>query len=281
MSTLANAKAPKDEHARVYSVPSVEKCFLILELFQDASSQLSLSEILKATRIQKTTAFRILSTLERFGYVGKDAGTGKYQPALRLFELSARLLSSRGILTMIRPHLEALQARFSETVCLALRKNDRVIYTSIVESSLSLRMVATIGSLAPFHASALGKSIAAHLPESELQQLVFSQPLPRYTQKTITDAKQLSDEYRLVREQGYAEDYEEVEDGASCVGSAIFGYMGDPLGAISISGPTNRMRAQRTEMLAAITAAAGEISGKIGLALHIGKAKRRDGRPQV
>ena len=93
-----------------------------------------LRDILKATRIQKTTAFRILSTLESFGYLSKDAANGKYQPALRLVELSARFLSSRGVLTIIRPYLESLQARFSETVCLALRKGDRVIYTSIAES---------------------------------------------------------------------------------------------------------------------------------------------------
>jgi DNA-binding IclR family transcriptional regulator len=271
---VADTKARKSEHTRVYSVPSVEKCLQILELFQDASSQLSLTEILKATRIQKTTAFRILSTLESFGYVSKDSVTGKYQPALRLFELSGRLLSNRGILTMIRPYLENLQQRFSETVCLALRRNDRVIYASIVESSLSLRMVAAVGSLAPFHASALGKAVGAHLPEYEVQRLVLAQRLPSYTERTITDTKKLSDEYRLIREQGYADDFEEVEDGASCLGAAIFGYLGDPVGAISISGPTNRMRAQRADMIAAVKAAAKEISEKIGIALHIADVKK-------
>jgi len=271
----ARTNGSKTESARVYSVPSVEKCLQILELFHDASSQLSLSDILKSTRIQKTTAFRILSTLERFGYISKEAGSGKYQPALRLVELSARFLSTRGILTVIRPYLQDLESRFSETVCFALRKGDRVLYTSIVESSLTLRMVAAVGSLAPFHASALGKSVAAHLPESELEQLVFSQPLSRYTEHTITDANRLREEYKLIREQGFAEDCEEVEDGASCVGVAIFGYLGDPLGAISISGPTNRMRAQRTEMLSTLKAAAAEISEKIGLALHINKRRSK------
>src|SRR5262249_19850587 len=105
---LVNAKVSKDQKTRVYNAPSVEKCLQILELFQDASSQLSLSDILKSTKIQKTTAFRILSTLERFGYISKEGGSGKYQPALRLVQLSARFLSTRGILTVIRPYLEDL-----------------------------------------------------------------------------------------------------------------------------------------------------------------------------
>jgi DNA-binding IclR family transcriptional regulator len=116
----AFAKPAKD--GPVYRVPSVEKCFEMLELFQNASTQLSLSQILNATKIQKTTAFQIMSTLERAGYITKDASTSKYQPAVRLIELSAKFLSGRGILKVIRPHLEALQARFSETACLGSGK---------------------------------------------------------------------------------------------------------------------------------------------------------------
>src|SRR5438270_733641 len=180
--TSACAKPKKEQ--RVYRVPSVEKCFQMLELFQNASTQLSLSEILKVTNIQKTTAFRIMSTLERVGYISKDASTSKYQPSLRLVELSAKFLSGRGVLKVIRPYLEALQARFSETACLALRKGDRVIYAAIVESSLSLRMVAAVGSLAPLHASALGKAVAAQLPDHVMDQLLFPRPLPQYTERT-------------------------------------------------------------------------------------------------
>jgi len=272
-TTVAERKTEKSEGGRVYTVPSVEKCFEILELFQDAGSQLSLSDVIKATRVQKTTAFRILSTLERSNYISKDTATGKYQPGLRLIELSARFLSSQGILKIIKPYMEELQRQFSETVCLALRKGDKLLYVTIVESSLTLRMVATVGSAAPWHASALGKAISANMPEHELEALVLKQPMPRYTSHTITDAGQLREQLRLVREQGYGEDNEEVEEGASCLAAAVFGYFGDPLGGISISGPTNRMRSQRTAMLTAITAAAKEISERIGLALHVSMAK--------
>ncbi|MEP6538005.1 MAG: IclR family transcriptional regulator [Bryobacteraceae bacterium] len=272
-TTVAETKTERPETGRVYTVPSVEKCFEILELFQDAGSQLSLSDVLKATRVQKTTAFRILSTLERSNYISKDAATGKYQPGLRLVELSARFLSSQGILKIIKPYMEELQRQFSETVCLALRKGDKLFYVDIVESSLTLRMVATVGSTAPLHASALGKAISANLPEHELEALVLKQPMPRYTANTITGAAQLREQLRLVREQGYGEDNEEVEDGASCLAAVVFGYFGDPLGGISISGPTNRMRSQRAAMVPAITAAAKEISERIGLALHVSMTK--------
>ncbi len=271
---VAERNIEKSESGKVYTVPSVEKCFEILELFQDAGSQLSLTEVTKATRVQKTTAFRILSTLERFNYIGKDPATGKYHPGLRLIELSARFLSSQGILKIIKPYMEELQRQFSEIVCLALRKGGKLLYVTIVESSLTLRMVATVGFTAPWHASALGKAISANMPEHEVEALVLKQPMPRYTAHTITDPSQLREQLQLVREQGYGEDIEEVEDGASCLAAAVFGYFGDPLGGISISGPTNRMRPQRAAMLAAITAAAKEISERIGLALHVSMAKR-------
>ena len=98
--------------------------------------------------------------------------------------------------------------------------------------------------------------------------------MPRHTARTITEPTQLREQLRLVREQGYAEDNEEVEEGASCLAAAVFGYFGDPLGGISISGPTNRMRTQRAGMVTSITAAAREISERIGLALHISMAKK-------
>ena len=269
MTAAAAATATKRGTGRVYSVPAVDKCFRILELFHDACSQLSFTEILQATKIQKTTAFRILCTLETAGYLSKNESTRKYQPALRLVEMSARFLSSQGIVKIIQPDLERLQARFSETACLALRKGDGIEYASLVVSSLSLRTIETVGSPAPLHASALGKAIAAHLAEAELERIVLSQPMERYTDRTITDPRSLREHLKLVRERGYSEDDEEVELGASCLGAAIFSYFGEPLGAISIAGPTTRLRTQRAEMVAALMAAAKDISEKVGLALHI------------
>jgi len=109
-----------------------------------------------------------------------------------------------------------------------------------VESSLTLRMVARWAPRRPLHASALGKALSANLPEHEM---VGAGPEPADAAvyaRTITDGAQLREQLRLVREQGYARTTKRSRRGV-LLAAAVFGYFGDPLGGISISGPTNRM----------------------------------------
>jgi len=136
--------------------------------------------------------------------------------------------------------MEELQRQFSETVCLALRKEATRFYTRRLWSSLTLRMVATVGSTAPLHASALGKALSANLPEHEMVALVLSQPMPRYTARTITDGRSCARQLRLVPSRLCRGQRRGRGRGPACRrGLRIFRH---PLGGISISGPTNRMR---------------------------------------
>ena len=263
--------------SRDYSVPAVIRCFTILEVFKDAEEELSLSEIAQTTGIHKTTTFRILYTLEKTGFVVKTLGSGKYHLGPGIFELAGSLFSDRGIVQLTEPFLVELMEQFNETADLAIRKEEGLYYAHLVESLSSLRMVATVGTRAPFHASALGKSVAAFLPEAELRSMVLQKPLTPFTENTITDAPVLRIELEEIRARGYSIDDEEVESGAKCIGAPILDYLGEPVAALSVSGPVSRINRQQNEIIKAVTAAAEAISRKIRFSSprsHQGKRDR-------
>ncbi len=263
MKKSTDRELAEEKISRDYSVPSVVKCFTILEVFKESEDELSLSEIAQTTGIQKTTTFRILYTLEKTGFVVKTPESGKYHLGPGIFELAGSLFSDRGIVQLGEPYLVELKEQFNETAGLAIRKGEGLYYADLVESLSSLRMVATVGSTAPFHASALGKSVAAFLPEAELKSMILDKPLTPFTEKTMTDAHALRIELEKIRARGYSIDEEEVESGAKCIGAPVFNYLREPVAALSVSGPVSRMEKQQNEIIRAVTGAAEAISRKL------------------
>ncbi len=247
---------------KMYRVPAVEKCFEILDCFQNGVAELSLADIIHMTKIQKTTVYRILFTLETIQYVRKGKENGRYRLGTRCMDLAVRFLSSGGITDICQPLLMELVDTFGETACLALRRGGKVVYANIVESPHSVRMVASVGEQVQYHSTALGKAVAAHLSSAELEA-VLQKGLPVYTPNTITDIEQLMQELELVKVQGYSLDNEENEAGASCIGAPILGYESEPLGAISISGPTGRVITRRAEIETAIRKTATSLTLKL------------------
>ena len=166
-----------------------------------------------------------------------------------------------------RPHLEALYARFSETVNLAVRDGDTVLYVDMLESRHSLRMAAVIGSRDGVATTALGKSILAFQPEEALTALLGRLSFTPRTPNSIRTPDALRRELARVRADGYALDEEENELGAYCIGAPVFGLDREVVGAISISVPTVRLDDQRRrEMIDAVVDTAGRISRELDLA---------------
>ena len=92
--------------------------------------------------------------------------------------------------------------------------------------------------------TALGKAILAHTPRERVEQILDQHGLPQITENTITDRQELLDELEAVRERGFAIDDEERISGIWCIGAPI---KSDDrvLGAVSVSGPTSRMKNER------------------------------------
>jgi DNA-binding IclR family transcriptional regulator len=241
-------KVRSDASHSKYWVPILGSAIRILEAFYDAESDLTLQQICAKAKVGKTSAFRILFTLDQLGYVDKDPVSGKYNLGQRILAAARKAITSGGLVKIASPHLKRLRDEFDETTNLAVLRKDEIVYLEIFESPHSFRMADTVGARIPWHSTALGKAIAAYLSEDRLKRVLRQSSMKRFTPRTITT---LSKYYRVledVKKQGYSLDIEESELGATCIASPIFSEDNTVVGALSVSGPTPRMQDKQSRI---------------------------------
>lgn len=230
-------------------VQSVERTFALIELLCK-NGESGITELASASGLNKTTVFRLLSTLVSLEYVIKNPLTEKYRLTLKFLKLSAGTLSKLDIRRYARRHLEKISALTGETVHLVERNGGEIIYIDKFESPKnSVRMVSRVGLSLPMVYTAVGKAIMARLEPEEVEKIWRSTEIVKKTDKTITDYRLFLKELETVRKNGYATDCEENENGVCCVAAAVCDVYGEYRYAFSVSAPASRMDAATIEKI--------------------------------
>lgn len=248
------------------SVQSLDRALDILEALSQTPQGMTLSALSAAVGLHISTTYRLVSALAARGYTTKDLLSGKYRLTLRLFAVGSRVSSVLQILEAARPLLDEFAGTTGEAVHLVQREGDEVTYLYKAEPFVStVRMSSCVGMHNPMYCTGVGKSILALLPEQEVRAIWSrTKPVP-YTPTTIVTLSALEQELASIREQGYALDREEHEPGVCCVAVAIRDDSGNPVAAISISAPTERLtEAVIHSALPQLEAIAGQISALLG-----------------
>jgi DNA-binding IclR family transcriptional regulator len=239
------------------------KTFRIIETLQAAPAPLLLKEISEETGIHKSTALRFLTHLESERWVMRNA-RGGYSVGAKLLTLGVRSAFQVNLQEAAQAPMRELWRATQETVNLGILDGIEVVYLDCLESPQSFRLVATPGLRAVLYRTALGKAMLAHLPSSRAEEMVASLVFQAFTPRTVTSAEQLRAELDKVRARGYAVDDEESTIGVRCFAVPVLDGQGHAVAAISVSGPTARMTdARAPEVVAAIRAAAGHVSGRL------------------
>lgn len=244
------------------TIQSVDRAIEILRCFEK-NEELGVTEIGKMVNLHKSTAFNLISTLEKAGLLAKDEGSSKYKLGIELFRLGT--LVNSNLREMCRSYLEKLVAEYSETVNLVARNDDMVIYLEKIESPHSMRISTSEGSKLPLYTTAVGKSIIATLSEVEISKIIDEIEFCQFTPNTVMDANALMDQIASIRGKGYAEDIQEYEVGLTCVAASIRDHTGVANYAISVSGPHSRMTGEvRKRIGKTLVEYAGQLSRKLG-----------------
>jgi DNA-binding IclR family transcriptional regulator len=216
---------------------SVIKAFIILD-FIASNGGISLTAVSKKLGTSKSTAFRYLTTFEKLGVVNRD-DSDRFTLGPKLIELAGVYLRDNSLRKVTEPFLNQLAEETKETAHLAVPSENEVVYIDKVDSSHSIQMASRIGGRMPMHCTSLGKAILAH----SLDQVeeIIDEGLTTQTPNTVRSPEALREELEFVRSKGFSIDDEENELGVRCVGSPIFNHAGKAIGAISVSGPANRM----------------------------------------
>jgi IclR family acetate operon transcriptional repressor len=254
----APADSPKDRTQ--YLSRAVAKSVEILELLQEP---MALHEVARQIKLSKTSAFRLLCTLESSGYLTQSSA-GQYTLAPEIH----RVANSRFLIRLLQsatPLMCDLGRALRETINLAALFENRIEVIAIEESPEPLRMSNVVGHIVPPNASSLGKVITAFQPDERREKLLRSYGLYRFTPQTITDRSELQRELDRVREQGFAADREESVAEGYCFAVPIFGRRGDVPAGLSVSLPKLRMRnaGQEERFVEAMKATAAQISAAL------------------
>lgn len=254
----------RERKSTVAGVGVLKKALRILELVQASGPGLGVNEIGQKTNISRGTAYRVLSHLEREGYVART-DRGVYRIGAKLVRLASQANSQSALQEVARPVLQKLSQATGETVNLAVLDGDQVLYIEVIESAHDFRLVSKIGMRRPIYSTALGKALAAFLRPRECAEVIGLMSFRPLTPQTITSRTELEREFEKARCQGYALDNEETVLGARCVGAPILSSRGEPLASVSIAGPITRVSEDKIPgFAAALKQAATEISNYLG-----------------
>jgi DNA-binding IclR family transcriptional regulator len=255
------AKKEKSE----YLIQAVSHALDLLEQFHDDVDELGVTELSKRLKLHKNNVFRLLATLESRGYIEQNRVTENYRLGLKTLELGQTFIKQMGLLRQSRPVLEGLVRECNETTYVAILKEFHIVYLDVVETDLTVRVVPRVGARLPAYCTAAGKVQIAFMTDEELEHYIPKELTP-FTPNTITDKDEFRRQLKVIAEQGYAIDNEELDVGVRCVGAPIRDYTRRIVGAVSISGPSMRFTDERMEkeLIPLVRRASEEISSKLG-----------------
>lgn len=246
------------------SIQSVERALTVLEVLGRREAA-GLSQITQESGLSKATVYRLLSTMQRRGFVRQLADSSKYALGWKVVELSGRMLEGAGLLQASRGRLERLSVATQEAVHLGVLDGDEIVYINKVDSPQPIRIASRIGARVCLHCTALGKTILAWLSRDTARRLLGGRSLATRTPRTKTDIEEVLRELDITRRRGFALDEGENEEGIICLAAPVFDNRLQVCAAVSISGPEFRFdHGGLTAVAGLVQECAREISVDLG-----------------
>ena len=239
-------------------VQSLTRGLSILEALAKSGSGLTLTDVAQRLQLPPSTTHRLLSTLERMGYVYQAGELGLWYVGLQAFTVGTSFLDNRDFVAQSHAYMHRLMEQAGETANLAILDGTEAVFVGQVQCHEMMRTLVKLGSRVPLHASGVGKALFAALSDEQIDAILKVKGLPRITENTIVAAETMWAALRVIRQRGYSFDDEEHARSTRCVGAAIYDEHGEPLGAISIAGPSARLSDARIRHLGPIVARIAE-----------------------
>ena len=220
---------------RIYLSGSINKALTIIECVGKSSKQLKASEVANLTKLERATAFRILTYLTSLGYIFKDHSNNLYSLGHKIFEFGDKSDFLKSLTTLCFDYIKNLSFETSHITYLAVLEGPHIVYCDKVDPS---------GESAPrafrmrldAHSCALGKAILAYKTRDELKEIYKSYSLHKHTKNTITTLDKLMIDLQRVRKNGYSLNEAETFDYVYGIGAPIIDTQNRAIAAISISG---------------------------------------------
>ncbi len=235
-----------------YSIHAVENALDVLEALSEIDDDVRISQLSEKLSMNKTSVFRLLATFENRGYVEREELSGKYRLGLSAYEIGQKFLSRMGLLRHARPVAGRLARGCNETVYVAVRRGNEVLFLDTIETTQKVKIVSLVGNRYPLETTAAGQVLLAFNNSKDSQD----------SDRTQTDIDQLA----TVSHKGYAQDSDALGDGIASVAAPLFGSGGKLHGVLCIVGPEFRLPQEviQKQILTPLLDTCSIISSKLG-----------------
>ncbi|MET7907126.1 IclR family transcriptional regulator C-terminal domain-containing protein [Streptomyces avermitilis] len=262
--------ASKQELGREF-VESLARGLTVITSFGEGRSELTITEVARATGLARATARRALITLEHLGYVTAHDGVFRLTP--RVLGLGFPALSRTTLPDVAAPHLAALSQRVHESASLAVLTGDEIRYTALFTTSRVMSVNITVGTRLPAYATSLGRVMLADLPDPRLPD---PSGLVARTPRTVTDPAELRAVLDRVRRDGYALVDGELEEGLRSIAVPVRERGGRVVAAANVALHSSRRTPEECveDVLPELFATASRIEADLHIAGRFRKVPR-------
>lgn len=247
-----------------YSIKVIIKTMELLKCFSPKQPEWTVNELSNKLNMNRTTVYRILTTLASGGFVQSNPKSGGFRLGSTLIGISLALFNSMDLRTLAGHVLKALTQKTGESVHLTIWHKDRVMVIEQWESPSDIKVLVPLGKTFSAHCTATGKIFLAELPEEEFDRYLSEHELKTFTPNTIVDKDALREEVLKVRQKQLAFDFEEYATDIVACAAPVFSYDQKINAAIAVLGPSRRMRTKIEEIAASTREASEQISNSLG-----------------
>ena len=234
-------ETPKKAKNVVPGTAAFSKGIYLMQLIADFSQNPTKSELVAKSGFPRQTLHRILKALIAEQLV-EQAGDGTFRLGSRMFQFAGRAIEQNDVIGKAEPELRRLATITEETTHLAVRSGDQMVYLFKQDSPLTVRLATTVGGRVALHASSIGKSLLAFLPDEERREILDGTTLARITDHTVTCKDALREQLEKIKQCGYSAASQESVLDVHCFGAPIFDHRRTPIAGVSISVPIYRLK---------------------------------------
>lgn len=242
-----NTPAPSDEDVNPLFNQSLEKGLTVLCAFNAQRRSMTLAEVAIAAGISKSSAQRMIYTLEQMGFVGKNPQTRRYELTPQVLRVGYSYLAANPLIDLANPYLSELTNVTTESSCLTEVDGLEMVYVARFISAQFVPVHMPIGSRIPMYCTASGRAYLSALPQDEALQLLLASDRVAHTRHTLTDVDAIMATLAVSRQRGYAVNSEELFLGDMTLGAPVIGHNGRPVAAVHVVAPTNRWSREEAE----------------------------------
>lgn len=228
-------------------VGSTEKTFQVLHAFDGPARYMTLIDIARAAKLDRSATQRLVHTLEALGYLFRVPDTRTYGLTTKVLQFSYNYIRANELIDKASPYLLDISRRVGETTNLQELDGHEIVFVARFPGQHLVNIDIVVGARLPAMFTASGIAILSRLPEARVNDILANTPLDPMTPYTLTDKKKLLERIRNTARNGFAIIENETVMGDISVAAPITDHGGHAVAAINISVPTSRWTRQRAE----------------------------------